>query len=157
MNYVQLLEDVKHEVTRFYHAHDTDALPYHNLEHTLLVVGNAGRIARHYQLNDRDFFVVVTAAWFHDAGYYITGMQGHEAAGAEMAANFLRSRQVEEETIADVSRCIMATQMPQQPEGLLEQIVCDADLFHLGTDIFPDQNKKMRREMEGRKGSRAKK
>lgn len=152
MNYVQLLEEVKQEVTRFYHTHDTDALPYHNLDHTRAVVANAGRLARHYQLSDRDFFIVATAAWFHDAGYYISGMQGHEAAGVEMASAFLRSRQAGEEDIAQVSRCIMATRMPQAPEGLLEQIVCDADLYHLGTDQFPDQNKKMRKEMEGRAG-----
>lgn len=152
MNYVQLLEEVKHEVIRFYHAHDTDTLPYHNLDHTEAVVANAGRIARHYQLNDHDFFIVVTAAWFHDAGYYISGVEGHEQAGADMASTFLRSLQVDEETIAQVGRCIMATRMPQAPEQLLEKIVCDADLFHLGTDKFPDQNKKMRKEMEGRVG-----
>ena len=27
--------------------------------------------------------------------------------------------------------CIAATKMPQKPEGVLQQIICDADLFHL--------------------------
>lgn len=42
----------------------------------------------------------------------------------------------------------MATQMPQKPEGLLQQIVCDADLYHLGTDKFPERNKILRKEIE---------
>ncbi len=38
--------------------------------------------------------------------------------------------------------------MPQKPTGLLEQIMCDADLFHLGTDDFADKNKLLRKEIE---------
>lgn len=154
MNYVQLLNDVRREVVRFYQSHEADDLAYHNLYHTETVVANAGRIARHYELNDRDFFVVVTAAWFHDAGYYICGMEGHEDSGADMAVSFLRSKGVEEAVAGDVHRCILATRMPQAPKDLLEQIVCDADLYHLGTPAFADQNKKMRKEMEMRSGKK---
>jgi hypothetical protein len=42
----------------------------------------------------------------------------------------------------------MATQIPQKPANLLENIVCDADLFHLGTDEFSERNKLMRKEAE---------
>jgi hypothetical protein len=38
--------------------------------------------------------------------------------------------------------------MPQSPANLLEDIVCDADLFHLGTDEFTERNKLMRQECE---------
>jgi hypothetical protein len=36
--------------------------------------------------------------------------------------------------------------------GLPEQIVCDADLYHLGTDEFGDRNKLMRKEAEAVQG-----
>ena len=42
------------------------------------------QIADHYQLNERDFFIVTTAAWFHDIGY-LNGAENHEEKGAEMA------------------------------------------------------------------------
>jgi hypothetical protein len=42
----------------------------------------------------------------------------------------------------------MATKLPQRAVGLTEQIVCDADLYHLGTDAFGDRNKLMRKEAE---------
>lgn len=150
MNYAQLLEEVKQEVTHFFHLHGNEGFTYHNLSHTERVVTNAGLLARHYQLNDKDFFIVSTAAWFHDTGYYVNGATNHEVRGAEMAAAFLQGKGVEEEIIGSVQNCILATSLPQSPKNLLEQIVCDADLFHLGTDDFPGQNKLMRREAEWR-------
>lgn len=150
MNYAQLLEEVKQEVNHFFHLHGNEGFTYHNLSHTERVVTNAGLLARHYQLDDRDFFIVTTAAWFHDTGYYISGANNHELRGAEMAAAFLQGKGVDEEIIRSVQNCIMATSLPQSPKNLLEQIVCDADLFHLGTDDFPEQNKLMRKEAEWR-------
>lgn len=154
MNYVQLLEDVKNEMIRFFHVHENPGLVYHNLAHTQAVVGSAAQIARHYKLDDRDFFVVSAAAWFHDAGYYISGAADHEQRGAELATEFLQQRQVDDSVIQDVRSCIMATCMPQKPLSLLEKIVADADLYHLGTDRFIELNKKMRKEAEWRKGEK---
>lgn len=152
MNYAQLLDEVKQEVTHFFQLHENAGFTYHNLAHTERVVTNAGLLARHYQLDDKDFFIVTTAAWFHDTGYYINGATDHELRGTEMAAAFLQGKGVDEAIIRSVQNCIMATCLPQSPKNLLEQIVCDADLFHLGTDEFPDQNKKMRKEAEWRAG-----
>ena len=150
MNYTQLLEDVKQEVTRFFESHHKEGFSYHNLEHTSAVVEHAAEIARFYQLGDREYFIVVTAAWFHDTGYYLGEAAGHEKKGVDLATTFLTSRGVDDDTIAAVSQCIMATCMPQAPEGLLQQIVADADLYHWGTPEFGQFNKKMRREVERR-------
>jgi predicted metal-dependent HD superfamily phosphohydrolase len=150
MNYAQLLDEVKQEVTHFFQLHENAGFTYHNLAHTERVVTNAGLLARHYQLDDKDFFIVTTAAWFHDTGYYVNGATDHELRGTEMAAAFLQSKGIDEAIILAVQNCIMATCLPQSPKNLLEQIVCDADLFHLGTDEFPEQNKKMRKEAEWR-------
>lgn len=152
MNYVQLLEEVKHEVTRFYYSHEKPGFSYHNLAHTRRVVSNAAQISQHYRLDDKDFFIVATAAWYHDIGYYLNGAEDHEKQGVEAATSFLKSKEVSEEVINAVQQCILATRVPQSPHTLLEQIVCDADLFHLGSDEFPEHNKQMRREMEWRSG-----
>lgn len=42
----------------------------------------------------------------------------------------------------------MATRMPQSPLSLLEKIICDADLYHLGTADFFDTDKLLRKETE---------
>ena len=148
MNYAQLLEDVKYEVTGIFHKHPHDVLQYHNPVHTEYVVSKAGEISRFYKLDDRDFFTVITAAWFHDTGYYTGGVYGHEIRGAEMAEAFLKRKGMDDAIIQQVKQCIRATGIPQQPNNLPEQIVADADMYHLGTDQFSEVNKKMRKEAE---------
>jgi hypothetical protein len=56
--------------------------------------------------------------------------------------------------IEEVKGCILATVWPQNPTTFLQQIVCDADLFHLGTPEFGDWNKLVRKEAEQRLGKK---
>ncbi|MEO6520772.1 MAG: Pycsar system effector family protein [Mucilaginibacter sp.] len=146
MNYQQLLQQVQDHVLNYYKTHDDSKLIYHNLQHTNGVVAAGTEIANHYQLSDSDFFIVISACWFHDTGYF-EDPKNHERKGAELAAELLKTLGVDEESITKVKACIMATQMPQSASTLLEQIVCDADLFHLGTDAFSEKDKLMRKEV----------
>jgi HD superfamily phosphodiesterase len=145
MNYYALLDEIKQYVTSFFHTHANDKLVYHNLLHTENVVNAAVEIANHYRLNDLDYFIVVTAAWFHDIGYY-TEPARHEERGAEEVSIFLKRKGVEETTIQTIANCIRATRMPQSPVTTLEKIVADADLYHLGTSKFNELNKVIRKE-----------
>lgn len=152
MNFSEQLQRVAQHQLDFFQSQADPNLVYHNLPHTEGVVKAARQIADHYQLNQRNYFIVVAAAWFHDAGYYVEYGE-HEARGAELATRFLQTLEVDESTINEVKNCILATRMPQAPTTLLEEIVCDADLFHLGTDEFPEKNKLMRKEAELRNGT----
>lgn len=152
MNYNHRLDKVKHHVHHFFGTKALAQLSYHNLIHTESVVANAVKIANHYRLEDKETFIVVTAAWFHDTGYSTGEAAGHEKRGAEMAAEFLRSEEVDEDVIAEVQGCILATVWPQNPSNFLQQVVCDADLYHLGTPEFGDWNKLVRKEAEQRLG-----
>lgn len=152
MNYQQLLEKVKQNAVNYFNAKADQKLVYHNLAHTESVVSNARQIGRHYQLSEKEFFIVITAAWFHDAGYINGGPADHEIRGGALAAAFLKEHQVDDETIQAIRQCILATRMPQSPASLLDQILCDADLFHFGTDDFAERNKLMRKETESRLG-----
>jgi len=42
--------------------------------------------------------------------------------------------------------------MPQTPTNILEQVICDADLLHLGKKDFSDHNELYRLEIEKTKG-----
>lgn len=147
MNYREILDQLRSHVANVFHAKNDVRLIYHNLSHTEQVVENAVKIANHYQLSDEDFFIVTAASWFHDLGYFFDCQQ-HEASGAGLATEFLKDKGVSPEVIDKVNNCILATKMPQSPEGLLEQIVCDADLYHLGSNSFKERNKLMRKEAE---------
>lgn len=147
MNYREILDQLRLHVANVFQAQSDSRLIYHNLNHTEQVVENAIKIANHYQLSDEDFFIVTAASWFHDLGYFFDCSQ-HEASGAGLAAEFLKEKGIPEAVSAKIVKCILATKMPQQPESLLEQIVCDADLYHLGSDSFKERNKLMRKEAE---------
>jgi predicted metal-dependent HD superfamily phosphohydrolase len=147
MKFQPLLEQVKQYVISYFDVHHDPDLIYHNLRHTKDVVAAATQIANHYQLSDEDFFVVISAAWFHDTGYF-TDKKDHESKSVGLATHFLKQHKVEQPVIDKVAGCILATKMPQSPADLLQQIICDADLFHLGTDDFRDKNKLLRKEME---------
>lgn len=146
MNYKTLLEQVAKHVLSIFKEHSKHGLPYHNKAHTQFVVDSAIQIANHYQLDDKDFFIVIAAAWFHDVGYLHT-IVDHEQEGVKMADAYLKSIGVHQDTIAHINQCIMATKMPQDPKDILGEIICDADLFHLGTDAFFEKYKLLRKEL----------
>jgi len=148
MEFHPLLQKTENFIHEYFRQEVQQPLAYHNLSHTESVVKAATQIANHYQLADLDFFIVSVSAWFHDMGYYVDGGSNHEAKGASMAAGFLEQNAVEPATIEQVINCILATRLPQQPVTLNEKIVCDADLFHLGTDDFAARDKLMRKECE---------
>jgi predicted metal-dependent HD superfamily phosphohydrolase len=143
-----IIEAAETYVAKQYQERPHPNLVYHNLEHTKLVVAAAQQIAAHYRLEDNELLVVCVACWFHDLGYLVGETKMHEEKGVEMAREFLNVQQIPENVQQQVAGCIMATKMPQNPQNLLEQIVCDADLFHLGTKDFKDRSRLLRQEME---------
>ncbi|NCD71501.1 HD domain-containing protein [Mucilaginibacter sp. R11] len=148
MNYQHLLDQVCDYALNYFKTHNTDKLVYHNKKHTEDVAKATNQIANHYQLNDRDFFVVSASAWFHDLGYMVS-LQNHEEHSVDVAHAFLEKHNADVEDINTIESCIRATKMPQQPVTLLEKILCDADLFHLGTEDFAKKDRQMFEEYNG--------
>lgn len=120
-------------------------LTYHNPQHTLDVVAAASEIAIGEGLNEEDREILAVAAWFHDAGYTQV-YNDHEAAGANMAREFLAQRGYPEQNIALVERCILATKYPSHPQTLMESVLCDADLSHVGRKGYMDSADRLRAE-----------
>ena len=120
---------------------------FHTLQHTQEVVAGSETMAEYYHLEDEDRFALLLAAWFHDTGYSGGQAAGHENLSIELATKFLNEHQVHQQVINKVVGCISATRLPQTPHSLIEQIICDADLFHLGTSEFKEKNKLLREEL----------
>ncbi|QQT27509.1 Pycsar system effector family protein [Sphingobacterium spiritivorum] len=148
MEYDLILQKVQAYVSDFIKQHKIAELCFHNDSHTSEVVNATTEIAHHYALNKEDLFIVLCAAYFHDLGYFHGGAKQHEGRGAQLARTFLEEQGIDKHIQDQVVGCIMATRMPQQPTNLLEQILCDADLFHLGGENFETRNKLMRKEAE---------
>jgi predicted metal-dependent HD superfamily phosphohydrolase len=120
---------------------------FHTLQHTQEVVAGSETMAEYYHLEDEDRFALLLAAWFHDTGYSGGQAAGHENLSIEIATKFLNEHKVHQNIITKIVGCINATRLPQNPNSLIEQIICDADLFHLGTGDFKEKNKLLREEL----------
>jgi len=123
------------------------AIHFHTLQHTQEVLAGCETMADYYRLEDEDRFALMLAAWFHDTGYSTGKAMGHENASIELAARFMNQHRVSPQVVDKVIGCINATRLPQTPHSLIEQIICDADLFHLGTSDFKEKNKLLREEL----------
>ena len=147
MDSQSLLQETERYVIHFFATRISPAFLFHNIDHTKDVVKAATLLADYYQLPPDDRLVLLLAAWFHDTGYSSGSARWHEKVSREIANEFLQQHQADPATIEKVGNCIMATQWPQCPTNLTEQILCDADLFHLGTDQFDEKNKQLRKEL----------
>lgn len=116
---------------------------YHNYDHTMEVLDAAGVLARMEGIeNEEDIILLKTAALFHDCGFAVA-YHDNEEEGCRIARKQLPSNGYSEEQIESICRLIMATKSPQQPRSHLEKILCDADLFYLGTSRFESTGKKL--------------
>src|SRR4030095_3258153 len=123
------------------------AIHFHTLQHTQEVLAGCETMADYYRLEDEDRYALMLAAWFHDTGYTSGKALGHENVSVELATKFLNDHKVSPQIIDKVIGCISATRLPQTPHTLIEQIICDADLFHLGTSDFKEKNRLLREEL----------
>lgn len=153
MNYQHIIEETDTWVQNYIANQQLDNFFFHELAHTKDVVKAAQVMAAHYQLNPEDNFILTIAAYFHDLGYFHGGATDHERRSADIAREYLKNKQIEDSIIERVSNCILATRIPQQPTNLLEAILCDADLYHLGDVRFLERNKLMRKEWKALHGS----
>jgi predicted metal-dependent HD superfamily phosphohydrolase len=120
---------------------------FHSFNHTRDVVLHTELIAGNYELSEEDHTAVIIAAWFHDTGYSSGLKKNHEEVSRKIATEFLKQQNASQLLIDKVNGCITATRMPQSPTNLIERIICDADLFHLGTKEFKEKNKTLRQEI----------
>jgi len=120
---------------------------YHNIIHTSEVVNVASRIAHEEELSDQDTEIILIAAWFHDTGYFHC-CNGHEDQSSEYARDYLEKEKYPIEKIAKVLDCIKATRIPHSPKNKLEEIICDADLHHLGMKDIEARGELLRQEFE---------
>jgi predicted metal-dependent HD superfamily phosphohydrolase len=145
----EFVNQVRDYVSNYYRENSPPENVYHNLIHTSEVVDAVKEIAQAEGINDEDLELILLAAWFHDLGYIKT-CNGHEDISMEFARKYLNEKKYPAEKIQKITSIIDATKMPQQPKNKLEEILCDADLCHLGTKNTEQKGDLFRLEMEKR-------
>lgn len=122
---------------------------YHNYEHAKEIASLAKMIGENENLKKTELEIVELAGLFHDTGYTVC-VKGHEEKSVEIARKFLEENSYESDKIEMIAGCIMATKVPQQPISLIEKVVADADLVHLGKNDFNEKSNLLRFEIEQR-------
>jgi predicted metal-dependent HD superfamily phosphohydrolase len=108
-------------------------LTYHSIEHTLDVTDAARKLGEMEGLPDRQICLIETAALFHDIGFTKV-YDGHEKISVQIARETLPGFGYSQEDIETIAHLIMATEIPQNPQNHMEEILADADLDYIGRD-----------------------
>lgn len=142
----EIISLAKAHVIEFYNKNIGAEYVFHDVQHVKNVVEAVQLIGKACGVNGRQLELLQMAAWFHDTGY-IEGAEGHEERSCKFAVEFFSKHQVLEQELDVITRCIMATKLPFKPKDLVEEIICDADLSHLGKDIYWDRCGRLRQEL----------
>ena len=110
-------------------------LHYHNAEHTKDVLAATEQIAHSENVTGDELIILKTAALFHDSGFLET-YSDHEEISCNMARKWLPQFGYNKEEIEKICHLILSTKIPQIADNKLAQILCDADLYYLGTDRY---------------------
>lgn len=143
MNYSQfetyMLERLRNELP--------ENLYYHNYEHTVQVRDSVILLAGKSNISQEETQLLKTAALCHDFGF-TKRYYNNECVAAGEVTVFLPDFNYTKEQIAQISKMIQATCIPQTPTNEFEEIICDADLFYLGTDSFEKGSISLRKELK---------
>ncbi len=143
----KLLQEVQQFVKNIFATRVSPAFVFHDINHTRDVVRACEEIGSRYSLSEEEELALLIGAWMHDIGYSSGSANQHEEHSQKLATAFLTEKRVSQQLIDMVRGCIAATKMPQTPTNQIEQIICDADLYHLGTEEFEDKNRLLRQEI----------
>lgn len=111
------------------------SLTYHSVTHTEQVIKYTALLAAAEDVRGHQLDLLLTAAAFHDAGF-LEKYTGHEEVSCTMARQFLPQFDFTAADIEAICELIIATKLPQVAPNHLARILCDADLFYLGTDDY---------------------
>jgi len=143
------LNDVENYIYDYYKDNSPSENVYHNLTHVQNIVELVKEIGKDSVVSKEELEIAKIAAWFHDVGYLKTG-KDHEKISANFAEDYLSKKNYPAENIKKVCGCINATKMPHKPTNLLEEIICDADIAHIGSKEFFNQTELLKFEIERR-------
>lgn len=145
---MQPISKLRHSILEQLEQQLSPSLSYHGIAHTRDdVLPAAERLAHRSGVTGEELQLLQTAALLHDIGY-LYRFDNNETLAADRAREILPKFDYSLEQVETVVRIIMATAMPQRPETLLEQLMCDADLDSLGRDDFWELSEKLYAELK---------
>jgi predicted metal-dependent HD superfamily phosphohydrolase len=145
-NHNDILSSTENQLLSYFNENIGAEYVFHDLQHTRNVVEAVVELGNACNLTDKELNLLQLAAWFHDTGYK-EGAEGHEERSSKLATDFLTAQGIASEDIDTICECILATKLPFEPKNFLEEIICDADLSHLGKKNYWDRCGRIRQEL----------
>ncbi|MGD1319251.1 Pycsar system effector family protein [Chryseobacterium sp. 2R14A] len=145
---MSILDKAKNYVENLFKDKLSSVYFYHNFIHTTYAVQKADEIIKHTSISETDKEKVLLALWFHDVGFTDCNAEGHEKRSAVIMREFLKKDNFSDEYIDEVSKLILSTEKYHQPQGLLEEIMKDADFSHFASPFYNDSAEALRKEWE---------
>ncbi|HSD63912.1 MAG TPA: HD domain-containing protein [Ignavibacteriaceae bacterium] len=143
----RLIEDISLYIENLFKLKLSPLFIYHDFQHTKDVALTASGMADYYSLSPNDKELILISAWFHDTGY-IYSIVNHEEHSNAIAENYLNKKNYPADRIAVIKRIILSTKIPRNPQNLIEEILCDADIAYIGSENLNDKIKQLRMEWE---------
>lgn len=132
---MELTTEFLHEtalfIKEYYEAEFSGDYCFHNFAREGNIARNAVTLGVQMGLNKEEVSILHLAALFLETGY-CKNYDNHQSASIELANNYLKEKEVEEENRRLVEEIILSTRAPQHPVTLLAQVLCDASKYHLG-------------------------
>ncbi|RKD17190.1 hypothetical protein BCY91_03355 [Pelobium manganitolerans] len=146
MNKLFAEEEIEKYIFELFKEKLPEDLLYHNFAHTTQTVAAAKELSEALNLPSEDFENVIVAAWFHDTGY-TKNYENHE----EESVNILKAyfgNKLENSRFEKIKQLILSTRYGHLSEGLLEEILHDADYISIGKKNFSERAELLRCEWE---------
>jgi adenylate cyclase len=121
-------------------------LYYHGPHHTFDVVKSIYALGEAEKLTNENFYLLLTAAYFHDAGY-LYKYDSNEKIAVKMIHEVLPPFGYTEKQIEIIEGIILSTSNDVEPKTHLEQIMCDADHDYLGRKDYHQIAVQLRKEL----------
>ena len=120
---------------------------YHAAHHTFDVVKQAQTIGKSEGISNDEMLILLTAAYFHDAGFLFK-YQSNESEAVKLVREILPEMEYNEKEVEEICEIILATNINVQPKTLLEKIMCDADHDYFGREGYSKTADNLRKELE---------
>ncbi len=106
---------------------------YHDFKHAMAVKSYAEVIGKECSVTEDELNLLRFSALFHDTGF-IHSVENHVEQSTEIAIKFLKTHQIDQDSIDSIKIIISGTKMPQHPTDKLSEILCDADLMYIAEE-----------------------
>ncbi len=117
---------------------------FHTVDRTNEIVQACQEIGEAVGLKQADLQTVVLAAWFLHAGL----VESEPGRSVKIATEFLGSKNYPAESIKKVVNCIQDVVPVQNPQSLLDEVLCDAESLHLAKKKYFSKSELLRVEQE---------